>query len=250
MKVVLVVAALMLSACSSTTDSKPAPEADPHAVSTHCADLIVYGLRGQTQSATKNDGVGHEVLVTVDSLIAHLPRHSGTTVRLAAITYPALAEAAEAGYLHDIAEGKRLLTDALAKDAKACPNSRAVVIGYSEGAQVVHVTTAELPATAAKTVAAVALLADPLRRHDDQVSTESYGTGPLTGRGNAGIGKRFGAAIRDRVVTFCVKQDNVCNAPLGGRVGGISDAHREFYEKSTTAQVSGTRIASLIARHP
>ncbi len=248
MRACLLLIALTLAACSGNATTHRSTPANPSIVSDRCADIIVYGARGQTQSSSANHGVGHEVLVTVESLVSHLPRHSGTRVRLAALRYPALAEATEAAYLRDIATGRRLLTASMAADAKACPSSRFVVIGFSEGAQVVHDTIAALPAASTKAIAAVALLADPVRNPDDPIRLESYGTDPLNGRGNAGYGKAFGETIRNRVITFCVTDDNVCNAPVGGRVGGISDAHRSFYEKSSTADVTGKRLADLITR--
>lgn len=245
----LVAALVALAACSGPAAAPSQVRADPQAVTDRCADLIVEGLRGQTQSASKNQGVGHEVLVTFDSLVAHLPRHSGTTVRLAAIDYPALAEATESRYLQDVETGRRRLAASMASDGKACPESLFVMLGYSEGAQVAHETIAKLPAASTKAIAAVALLADPLRNPHDPIALETYGTGPLDGRGNAGYGNHFSSTIRDRVVSFCVRTDNVCNAPLGGRIGGISDAHRSFYEKASTAQVTGRRLADLITRH-
>ena len=242
----IVVAMLMLAACSDNATEHHSARANPRIVSDRCADVIAYGARGQTQSSSANHGVGHEVLVSVDSLVAHLPRHSATTVRLAAVRYPALPEATEAGYLRDIAIGRRLLTTSMAADAKACPKSRFVVVGFSEGAQVVHETIAALPATATKPIAAVALLADPVRNPQDPLTLEAYGTGPLDGRGSAGFGTPFAKQIRARVITFCVAEDNVCNAPSGGRVGGISDAHREFYEKASSAKVTGKHLADLV----
>lgn len=243
----LILALFTVASCSGKPAEHRSVPPNPRYISERCADLIVYGARGQTQSASANKGVGHEVLVTVDSLIAHLPKRTGTTVQLAAIPYPAVLEATETAYLRDIATGRRLLTASMAADAKKCPHSRLAVIGFSEGAQVVHNTIAGLPASSLGAIVAVALLADPVRNPHDPITLVSYGTGPLHGRGNAGYGTEFGTKIRDRIVTFCVEADNVCNAPLGGRVGGISDAHRSFYEKASTAKVTGKHLAELIA---
>jgi cutinase len=209
-----------------------------------CADLVVLGLRGQTQSSRSDGGVGHEVLVSVQQTVAHL---EDTSVRLEAVRYPAVREATDAGYDADVASGVRMVTRRLGTLARSCPRSRFVVVGFSEGAQVGHLAAVRLAPAEADRVAAVALLGDPLRDPSDAVRTETFGTGPLAGRGNAGPGPAFPMGIRDRVLLLCARGDDVCNAPPTGRVGPPSVTHRTFYEQPSSARTTGRLVASVVS---
>jgi cutinase len=249
-----VVAALaILSACSSGPNAAP-PEptrtpAPAHArlVADKCADLIVLGARGQAQSARTAGGVGPEVQSTTWALVEQL--RGGERVRLDAIRYPARLSANQAAFDHDVEAGSRLLVARHAALASACPHSRFVVIGYSEGADVVHRAVVSMSAKDTADLAVVAVLGDPLRDPKDDVPTELYGSGHLNGRGSITGGPRWGQDVRDRVISFCTRKDNVCNAPLAGRRGGVSTAHQRFYEMRSSARVTADRMVRVIGTH-
>lgn len=166
----------------------------------------------------------------------------GVRVRLEAIRYPASA----AAFDHDVETGRRRLLARLAALGSACPHSRFALMGYSEGADVVHRAVAGLSATQASNIAVVAVLGDPLRLPADHVATESYGTGHLKGRGSIHEGPRWSKVVSERVITFCHADDNVCNAPPSGRRSDISTTHRTFYEKRSSARVTAERMARVI----
>jgi hypothetical protein len=172
----------------------------------------------------------------------------GERVRLEAIRYPARAASSMAVFDQDVEAGRRQLMARHAALASACPHSRFAVIGYSEGADVVHRAMATTSTKQASDIAVVAVLGDPLRLPTDHVATESYGSGRLKGRGSIGGGPRWGQDIRDRVITFCAADDNVCNAPRAGRRTSITTTHRTFYEKRSTATVTAARMAQVIGR--
>ncbi|RLV48291.1 cutinase family protein [Nocardioides mangrovicus] len=220
----------------TTTATSASPTTPARLVTTRCADLVVLGLRGQGQSARTHQGVGHEVQVAVRSLVRHL--HDGRTVRLQAVRFPAVSAATEAEYDADIAAGVALVRRARTTLAARCPGTSVALAGFSEGAQVAH------RAAQAHAYALVLLMGDPLRNPRLSVRTLAFGI-RLTGRGNAG----YGAAFADpaHVVEACVAGDNVCNAPLTGRVGGVSATHRQFYERPATARVVGAAVAQACA---
>lgn len=232
--VVAILAAL--SACSSASTA-PTDE---------CADLIVLGLRGQAQSARAAGGVGAEVQSSTRALVERL--EGSERVRLEAIRYPADAAASMAEFDRDVEAGRVQLLARHAELGSACPRSRFVLIGYSEGADVVHRAVASMSAKQASNVAVVAVIGDPLRRPTDRVSTETYGSGPLDGRGSLAGGPPWGKDVRDRVISFCHADDNVCNVPPSGRQGGISATHRTFYEKPSSARVTARRLAGIIGK--
>ena len=209
-----------------------------------CADVIVLGARGQAQSARVAAGVGAEVQNSTRALVEQL--RGGERVRLEAIRYPAGAATSRAAFDRDVEMGRVKLLARHAALGSACPRSRFVLIGYSEGADVVHRAVASMDARQAADLAVVAVIGDPLRLPTDQVATESYGSGHLKGRGSISGGPRWGKDVRDRVITFCHADDNVCNAPPSGRRAGISAVHRTFYEKRSSAQVTARRMAQVI----
>ena len=209
-----------------------------------CADLIVLGVRGQAQSARAASGVGPEVQATTRALVEGLRR--GQRVRLLAIRYPARLAASQAAFDHDVEAGRRTLVARHVALAADCPDSRFVLIGFSEGADVVHRAVASMDAKDAADLAAVAVLGDPLRDPKDDVPTETYGSGHLDGRGSIIGGPRWGAAVSDRVISFCTAKDNVCNAPMTGRRGGVSATHQRFYEKRSSAQLTAERMVQVI----
>jgi hypothetical protein len=226
----------------------PTRSASAHArlVSDTCADVIVLGVRGQAQSDRASGGVGPEVRSTTWALVDRL--RGGERVRLNAIRYPARLAKTQAGFDHDVEVGRRLLLARHAALAAVCPKSRFALIGYSEGADVVHRAVASMSAKDAADLAVVAVLGDPLRDPQDPIRTETYGSGHLDGRGSITGGPRWGKHIRDRVITFCTKKDNVCNAPMTGRRGGVSAAHQRFYEKRSSARVTAELMVRVIER--
>ncbi len=232
------------SAGSSTPSATPTPAA-AHLTTERCADLVVLGLRGQGQSRRTEQGVGAEVRASVQAVVTRLPH--GVSVRLEAVPYP---NGSDATYDADVARGQRMARSRLSALARRCPHSRLALVGYSEGAQAVHLAALRLTPHERDRLALVAVLGDPLRNPDDPTRVVDYGTGPLAGRGNAGPGPAFPASTRARTLSFCVRGDNVCNAPLTGRVGTVSATHRGFYERSASARTTGRALAGVLRSVP
>jgi cutinase len=233
-----------LSACSSGPTAPSPTPGQARLVADRCADLIVLGVRGQAQSARASAGVGAEVHHSTRALVGQLD--GGERVRLEAIRYPASAASSMAVFDRDVEAGRVELLARHAELGSACPRSRFVIIGYSEGADVVHRAVATMSTKQASDIAVVAVLGDPLRIPTDEVATETYGSGRLHGRGSLAGGPPWGKDVRDRVITFCHADDNVCNVPAAGRQGGISAVHRSFYEKTSSARVTAERMARVI----
>ena len=233
-----------LSACSSGPTAPSPTPTQARLVADRCADLIVLGVRGQAQSARAAAGVGAEVHHSMRALVGQLD--DGERVRLEAIRYPASAASSMAVFDRDVEAGRIELLARHAELGSACPRSRFVIIGYSEGADVVHRAVASMSSKQVTDIAVVAVLGDPLRLPSDEVSTETYGSGDLNGSGSLSGGPRWGKDVRNRVITFCHADDNVCNVPASGRRGGISAVHRTFYEKPPSARVTAERMARVI----
>lgn len=249
---------LLVAGCSSarptadpTSDPTPSPttrSSGPILVTTGCADLVVLGLRGAGQAADKNLGAGQEILASVRAMSADLHRKSGTTVRLEGIPYR--AEIAPTSDFHrgNVEDGMSRTQNRITELARRCPDSRVALVGFSQGAQVVHELVAKLPAASAKRIALVALIADPIRNPDDSIASWTYGKA-APGPGKFGAGAAVGSALQDQAITFCAAGDEICNWPPGGYDGPLSDTHRHFYETSAHARSTGRQMAGILRKN-
>ena len=194
---------------------------------------MLLGFRGQGQTA-RGRGLGREVGQVAGSLEAAL---GGTPVQVVRVPFPARS-GDDATSAADVATAVSAARRVIRSTCR-----RVVLVGYSQGAEVVHRVTAALP----RRVALAVLMGDPLRDPADRATTLTLGTGTLAGRGNAGPGRRLPVVVRSRVLEVCVRGDDVCNAPLTGRVGPASATHRTAYQSTHAAQVIARRAARLAA---
>lgn len=246
--------ALFAAACAGPSGD-PAPPSEPTSrtpapvlVTTGCADLVVLGLRGAGQDGDKNHGSGQEILASVRAMSAELQRKSDTTVRLEGIPYR--AEFAPTSEFHrgNIDDGMTRTEARVAELAERCPDSRIALVGFSQGAQVVHELVADLPAASTKRIVLVAMIADPIRDPADSIASWTYGKA-APGPGKFGAGPAVGSALRDSAITFCTAGDEICNWPPGGYSGPLSDTHRHFYETSAHARSTGRQLAAILGKN-
>jgi hypothetical protein len=86
----------------------------------------------------------------------------------------------------------------LTAQSAACPNQLFVLVGYSQGADVIHGAAAKLPAALYPRVVALVMFGDPGNR------------GPNVASPLGGITPVFPKALEDRVKQNCEKGDPVC----------------------------------------
>ncbi|CRK42126.1 hypothetical protein BN1723_005285, partial [Verticillium longisporum] len=119
------------------------------------------------------------------------------------VTYPANV----AGFLAGgDAAGSRTMAQLTARAVTQCPNTKIVLSGYSQGAQVVHNAAGQLTAAQTNRVTAVLTFGDPKRN-------QPFGTIP---------------ASRTRVI--CRTGDNICE---GGFT--ITPAHTQYQQDAPAA---------------
>ncbi|GAA3525869.1 hypothetical protein GCM10022234_23760 [Aeromicrobium panaciterrae] len=240
-------ALVLLAACSaSPTPAAPTatvtPKDQPALTSEKCADLIVLGARGSDQSATKNFGSGTEVRRSVTAMAQKLHQRSDTTVRLVGIPYPAASGPAyTANVLTGVASARKLLTSL----GKQCRSSRFALVGFSQGAQIVHGTALELTPRQIERVVLVAMISDPRRNPDDKIAYWLYDES-TPGPGKLGAGTPIPKALRPKAITFCARTDEICNWPPGGYSGHLSDTHRHFYETPEHAAQTGEQLDEIL----
>lgn len=239
---VLTVCAAVLAACGSAPHS-PAEEA--LRVDDSCADLIVLGARGSTQDPALNSGVGTEVRLTTDQLIRVIAKRSERSVQLEAIDYDSAAVATLDDFTAHAAAGSRTMTQRLHTLARLCTDSRFALLGFSQGAQVVHGAATDMSPALAGRVALVAMIADPLRDPDDQIRHWSYTKTPATQPGKLGAGAPIDADLRAVAISLCVAGDEICNR-RATPTDSPSQIHKHFYEKPAAVRATATQLDAIL----
>jgi cutinase len=242
---------LAIAGCSSATPDLPGPArgAEPAAAkSATCAELFVIGARGSTQNPDLNAGVGTEVRRTVDELIRRLHARSKATVRISAIRYDAGPTASVATYQEHTAHGARMMVSRLRTLTSKCADSRFALVGFSQGAQVVHGAATDVPATLARRVALVAMIADPRKNPADPITHWSYAKRPTTSNGRLGAGPPIATALRRAAISLCVDGDEICNA-RGAPGDPPSDTHRHFYERPGAVRSTAEQLDRVLRRN-
>ncbi|KAF8069325.1 cutinase [Lyophyllum atratum] len=142
-----------------------------------CADVTVYFARGTTESGTLGTVVGPPFQTALQSALG------GRTLDFVGVPYPATV----AGFLAGGDQGgATTMADYVTDKASACPNTKIVISGYSQGAQVTHLAAWKLSTTVQNRVNAAVVFGDP----DN--------------------GQAFPGVINDREKTFCHTGDDIC----------------------------------------
>jgi cutinase len=248
-----VVVALALAAAATWWATGRSTGDDPQAAThgfaeTRCADVIVLGLRGSGQSPTRNAGVGAEVLRAVRAMAERLQERADVSVRLEDVPYEAATPSTLTAYEASVDDGVRRLTRQYDRLVADCPDSRLALVGFSQGAEVVHAFAADLSPARAEPLALAAMIADPRRDPDDDIASVSFGDGPAPRPGRLGPGPRFSDATRDAALALCVADDEVFSFPVGARAGEPSEVHRHFYEGAEAARAAGRAMDETLAR--
>ena len=236
---------VVLGGCSPRADHPVRASSASLLTGRTCADLVVIGARGSTQSADRNLGVGTEVRVTVEQLARWLRQRADVTVHVDPVLYDSSPTPTAAGFLRNTAAGGRLALDRLASLAAQCPSSRFALVGFSQGAHVVHTAAMSVPPRVTSRVVLVAMIADPTDNPDDPIARWSYAATPTTGHGRLGAGPQVPAALRDAAISFCVAGDAICN-DRGAPGNGQSPTHQHFYERPATARVTAARLDRVL----
>ncbi|MEJ3750693.1 cutinase family protein [Actinomycetes bacterium KLBMP 9797] len=187
--------------------------ATPTAFAAACSDVEVVVARGTSEPGRLGIIVGDPVFDEIgDRLI-------GTTVTSHAVDYPASVSPTSPS------QGNRALVDHVASQAQACPDQRFVLVGYSQGANVVGNSLGVSSAGAAVGAPVVAVIPAAVQPRIAAVLVFGY---PLRKLGR-GIGGEFAA----RTLDICANNDVVCD-PTGASVlahlsyGDDADEAAEF----------------------
>lgn len=203
MRIRLCLAALSLvgGAAGVATVSAPAASAAT------CSDIDVVAARGTFEPGTLGLIVGDPVYSALQKKL------TGKNLTSYRVNYPADLS------LTSAAQGNADLVNHVDSQAAACPNQRFVLVGYSQGANVVDNSigissdgavvgspiVATIPAAIEPRVAAVLLFGNPIRA----------------------LGKSVTGTYRSRTIDFCAKGDPICEnggTDVLAHLGYTSDA--------------------------
>ncbi|KAH6639291.1 cutinase-domain-containing protein [Boeremia exigua] len=167
---------------------------------TACRAISVIYARGTGQQGNVGDSAAVGPL-----FFNQIASRVGGTSRLAiqGVTY----SASVGGFLQGgDATGSTTMTNLISSTATRCPNTKIVLAGYSQGAQLVHNAAVRTSAANAAKVAAVVVFGDPKR------------------------GQSFGSIASSKTLTICHTGDNICQ---GG--SSITAAHLNYQQDAGTA---------------
>jgi cutinase len=198
---------LCLAALSLAGGAGLATLSAPAATAATCSDLDVVAARGTFEPGTLGLIVGDPVFSALQKKI------TGKTLSSYAVNYPADLS------LTSAATGNADVVNHVNAQAAACPNQRFILVGYSQGANVVDNSigissdgavvgspiVATIPAALAPRVAAVLLFGNPIRA----------------------LGKSVTGTYQSRTIDFCANGDPICQnggTDVLAHLGYTSDA--------------------------
>ena len=201
---------LCLAALSLVGGAGLATLSAPTASAAPCSDIDVVAARGTFEPGRLGLIVGDPVFSALEKKL------TGKTVSSYAVDYPANLS------LTSAAQGNRDLVNHVNSQAANCPNQRFILVGYSQGANVVDNSigissagavvgspiVATLPAAVEPKVAAVLLFGNPIRA----------------------LGKSVIGTYQSRTFDICAQGDPVCE-----RGGGDTGAHLSYRDDADEA---------------
>jgi hypothetical protein len=182
-----------------------------------CSKTLVVGVRGSGETQSDYYGFGQ----TVITALAGVRATYGNNITPIPVDYPAasisvlLQPGGLATYLTSVNQGVSALLNVVLGAAGTCPSQSVILLGYSQGAMVVH-EALDAAATAwpalLNRVVGVALIADPLR-----LGGQPYEFGTASAS-RQGIGLAFNVApptdlpvaVRAHTRSVCNDGDPVC----------------------------------------
>jgi cutinase len=193
---------LCLAALSLAGGASLATLSTPAAAAASCSDLDVVAARGTFEPGTLGAIVGDPVYSALQQKI------TGKTLSSYKVNYPADLS------LTSAAQGNADVVNHVNSQAAACPNQRFILVGYSQGANVVDNSigissdgavvgspiVATLPAALAPRVAAVLLFGNPIRA----------------------LGRSVTGTYQSRTIDFCAKGDPICESGGGDVLAHLS----------------------------
>ncbi|KAF3937656.1 hypothetical protein ABW19_dt0200352 [Dactylella cylindrospora] len=219
----------LFSSLLAVSQAIPPPPIDP--CKPHCADVYMISCRATLEMAGEGQ-IGQVAEWVQDNTLQ--------TVERVALEYPAVLE----GYPESAATGAKVLKDLLVKQTALCENQKIVLLGYSQGAQVVGDTiaggggdegsnmgpeTLGLSESIIDRITAIVLMGDPRHMADEEfqygTASQKDGNGvfPRTKKQECILNK-----YRHKISSYCHAKDALCATKGKGNLGGHYDTIELF----------------------
>jgi len=195
-----------------------------------CPDAVLIGAAGSGQ---RDDilGVGPQVESAVSAFRTQLEERSSVSVfaGFTALDYPApgiiegsLQALMGSGMFDSISAGRETLTSLVGAISDRCQESTIYIIGFSQGASVVHTTVVDMPPEYQGSIGGAVVLADPYRDADDpyaqnfttEPDPDAVGTPAPHTRDGALTGLPLPSWVDGSFYSACALRDTVCNFAL------------------------------------
>ena len=167
-----------------------------------CADVEIIGAR----ASTERPGFG----VLLGPLARNLTQNLDATVKSTAVDYPATL----GNYNNSVRQGVADMAAKLKATAAQCADTKFVLMGYSQGAQVTGDVLAgarggqpAVPAAVSDRVAAVVLFGDPTFTSGESFNVAQGNRSGVFARGRGELD-----AFADRTQSFCNRNDTFCQS--------------------------------------
>jgi len=204
-----------------------------------CPDVQIIGVRGSGQT-----GYGQQVAGVVAPLERNIA-DTGRSVSARTLEYPAISISDSFGlvllngeYDESVQTGAHSLRFVIDEISTECRETQIVLVGYSQGAQVIKVAMENtLPEVR---IAAVALLADPTR---EPSQPGVFRLGGVTGLRGGSFGPiLLPGYLRPVTVDVCAVEDSICESGgfgFAAHIGGYADF----------SEVVASRLMPFIVAH-
>lgn len=200
--------------------------ATPVAAADDCPDAEVIFARGTDEPA----GMGRVGDALVDSL---RKQASGLIIRSYAVDYKATITQRHSG------EGAKDAIEHIKSTAAACPNTKIVLGGYSQGASVVNIVAgfsginwgSPLPPEYTKNIAAVATFGNQADRTDGAPPTQNSPLSP-------------------KAIDLCNPADPICHAGAGNSWSGHTQGYVPAYTDQAAAFIASKLLAGSAGTMP
>ncbi len=203
----------------STAAPAPTTTASPRTAAATCTDIDVVAARGTFEAEGLGRIIGEPLYAALQKAL------TGKTTSSYAVDYPASLIQP-----WSVQQGNRDLVNHLSSQAAACPQQRFILIGYSQGANVVDNSigissagavvggdiAATIPTAIEPKVAALLLFGNPIRA----------------------LGKSVTGTYASRTRDFCASGDPICQA------GGLNGAAHLLYgnDAAAAAAFAATKV--------
>lgn len=243
-----------------------------------CANVTVLGLRGHDgeEENASNKKISDNLFGFInskaaDALDSSLP--DGATVKRVEIPYVSAQvrgipqdEEEVASYREAISIASFLTVKTVVETLKECRNTKIVLIGYKQGAQVAHEASLIVPEGLLGSIGALWLIGDPLTDPKDTNQFQYAGTFPVAD-GNGGLyitplsqsannptmlllpkmapkSSTYPEALKSKVINVCHYHDGSCRATTGI---GMSNPDLAYASRDFTAVPAQRTVDSINA---